>query len=190
GIVPAKPETGYGYIQAKEKDGQIRGVSRFVEKPDLSTAESYLASGDYFWNSGMFVFKARAYLDALQQFCPQIFSICESCANSAVKDLDFIRIDKAEFSECPSDSIDYAIMEKAGNVKMVPLDAEWNDVGSWSSLWETLPRDEQNNALIGDIISIDTRNTLVHSLDKDKLIVTSGLDDITILATKNALLVA
>src|SRR5690606_14021601 len=138
----------------------------------------------------MFVFKARAYLDALQQFCPQIFSICESCAKGAVKDLDFIRIDKAEFSECPSDSIDYAIMEKAGNVKMVPLDADWNDVGSWRSLWETLPRDEQNNALIGDIISIDTRNTLVHSLDKDKLIVTIGVDDITIVETKNALLVA
>lgn len=190
GIVPSKPETGYGYIQAKEKSGEIRGVSRFVEKPDLSTAESYLASGDYFWNSGMFVFKARAYLEALQQFCPQIYSICESCANGAVKDLDFIRIDKTEFSECPSDSIDYAIMEKAGNVKMVPLDADWNDVGSWSSLWETLPKDEQNNALIGDIISIDTRNTLVHSLDKDKLIVTIGLDDITIVETKNALLVA
>jgi len=188
GVVPRRAETGYGYIQSAEKSGAVRNVSRFVEKPDADTAAHYLASGDYFWNSGMFVFRADSYLDALARFQPAMLAACQQAISHAGKDLDFLRVSKAHFNDCPSDSIDYAVMEQADNVSMVPLDAGWNDVGSWQSLWEISKQDEQGNAFIGDVIGLNTRNTLVHSLDK--LVVTLGLDDTVVVDTPDALLVA
>lgn len=188
GIVPRHAETGYGYIQCAEKSGATRKVNRFVEKPDAETAEQYLRSGDHFWNSGMFVFRARSYLDALARYQPGMLQACEQAMVHASKDLDFLRVDREHFSQCPSDSIDYAIMEQADNVSMVPLDADWNDIGSWHALWEISEHDGHGNAFIGDVIGMDTHNTLVHSLDK--LVVTLGLDDTIVVDTPDALLIS
>lgn len=188
GINPTKAETGFGYIKAIDSESTAKTVECFVEKPDLETALKYVASGDYYWNSGMFVFKATAYLAALDKFNPQINLCCEQALAKANTDLDFIRLDKATFEQSPDDSIDYAVMERADNVVVVPMDAGWSDVGSWSSLWDIAEKDEHNNALIGDVISINSRNTLVHS--GNKLVATIGVDDLVIVDTKDALLVA
>jgi mannose-1-phosphate guanylyltransferase/mannose-6-phosphate isomerase len=188
GVVPTHPETGYGYLQSQEKSGNVRHVSRFVEKPDLPTAEQYLAAGDHFWNSGMFVFRARAYLDALLQHQPEMAGVCREAFDNASTDLDFIRISKAHFSPCPSDSIDYAVMERAERVRMVPLDAGWSDVGGWHSLWAISDKDENGNVAIGDVLPLDTHNCLIHS--RNKLVVTLGMEDTVIVDTSDALLVA
>ncbi|MEX1198748.1 MAG: mannose-1-phosphate guanylyltransferase/mannose-6-phosphate isomerase [Pseudohongiellaceae bacterium] len=188
GVVPTHPETGYGYLQSQEKSGNVRHVIRFVEKPDHPTAEQYLAAGDHFWNSGMFVFRARAYLDALMRFQPTMAEVCREAFENASTDLDFIRISKAHFSPCPSDSIDYAVMEQAEQVRMVPLDAGWSDVGGWHSLWEISDKDENGNVSIGDVLPMDSHNNLVHS--REKLVVTLGMEDTVIVDTKDALLVA
>ncbi len=191
GIVPNSPETGYGYIKANKSQPSeldVLSVESFVEKPDLDTAQAYLASGEYFWNSGMFVFKASAYLAALQEFAPDMHQTCEKSMSLATEDLDFTRVDKDCFAASPDDSIDYAIMEKASNVNVVPLDANWSDVGSWSSLWDIAEKDEDQNAHIGDVISIGSKNTLVHNTDK--LVATIGLENVVIVDTKDALLVA
>ena len=190
GIVPAHPETGYGYIQSVEKSGVSRQVKNFVEKPDLEKATQYVQSGDYFWNSGMFVFKASVYLQALETLCPEILQICQNTMAAAIKDLDFIRLPKDEFEASPADSIDYAVMERSENVKVVPLSADWSDIGSWSSLWNTLGKDKNNNALLGDCLAFDSHNTLIHNTSKDKLVVTIGVDNLAIIETKNALLIA
>ena len=188
GINPTKAETGFGYIKAVKSDSKTKAVECFVEKPDLETALEYVASGDYYWNSGMFVFKASAYLAALDKFNPQINLCCKQALAKANTDLDFIRLDKATFEQSPDDSIDYAVMERADNVVVVPMDAGWSDVGSWSSLWEIADKDEHNNAAIGDVMSINSRDTLVHS--QNKLVATIGVDDLVIVDTKDALLVA
>lgn len=188
GVVPTHPETGYGYLQSQEKSGDVRRVSRFVEKPDRPTAEQYLAAGDHFWNSGMFVFRARAYLDALGRHQPKMAEVCREAFENASTDLDFIRISKAHFSPCPSDSIDYAVMERAEQVRMVPLDAGWSDVGGWHSLWAISEKDENGNVAIGDVMPLDTRNTLIHG--REKLVVTLGMEDTVIVDTSDALLVA
>ncbi|MFT4925949.1 MAG: mannose-1-phosphate guanylyltransferase/mannose-6-phosphate isomerase, partial [Phenylobacterium sp.] len=191
GIVADQPETGYGYIKAASAESETAHalpVEKFVEKPDRQTAEKYIASGDYYWNSGMFVFKASAYLDVLQQTNPAIVSCCHQAYDKAQSDLDFLRIDKASFEPCPDDSIDYAVMEKASNVMVVPMNAGWNDIGSWSSLWEISDKDADNNVHIGDVISIDSNNNLVHS--GQKLIATIGIENVVIIETKDALLVA
>lgn len=197
GIVADRPETGYGYLkvdnagalQSDPVDGlQMLPVTQFVEKPDAQTAQQYIDSGDYFWNSGMFVFKASAYLHALQQSNPAIVSCCIEACDKAKADLDFIRIDKSSFALCPDDSIDYAVMEKADNVVAVALNAGWNDVGSWGSLWDIASKDEHNNAIFGDVIAINSHNNLIHNTDK--LVATIGLDNIVIVDTKDALLVA
>ena len=188
GINPTKAETGFGYIKALDSESIAKPVECFVEKPDIETALKYVTSGDYYWNSGMFVFKAEAYLAALDKFNPQINISCAQALAKARVDMDFIRLDKASFEQSPDDSIDYAVMEQADNVVAVPMDAGWSDMGSWSSLWDVAEKDENSNALIGDVISINSRNTLVHS--ENKLVATIGLDDVVIVDTKDALLVA
>lgn len=191
GIVADKPETGYGYIKsdkATESDSSFYEVESFVEKPDLATAQQYIESGEYYWNSGMFVFKASVYIQALEKANPQIITFCKEAIEKAQNDLDFIRIDKASFKKCPDDSIDYAVMERADNVVVVPMDAGWSDLGSWSSLWEISDKDADDNAYIGDVISLHSKNNLVHS--KDKLVATIGLENIVIVETKDALLVS
>ncbi|TFH72257.1 mannose-1-phosphate guanylyltransferase/mannose-6-phosphate isomerase [Gammaproteobacteria bacterium LSUCC0112] len=190
GIVPSHAETGYGYIQVAHRDGPCLPVTSFVEKPDLATAEHYLKSGHYLWNSGMFVFKATAYLAALKKTQPAIVEHCERALNAARNDLDFVRVNADAFAACPGDSIDYAVMEKANNVRVVPLDAGWSDIGGWRAIWEILDKDANNTASIGDVINISTHNTLVHNDNKNKLVVTIGLDDLIVVDTKNALLVA
>ena len=134
GIVPTEPETGYGYIKRDTlQHGPAFNVAAFVEKPDAETAKHYLDSGDYYWNSGMFAFKAGTFLNELEKFNPEMLAICRQALNAAKVDLDFVRLDKTLFSTCPADSIDYAVMENTDKAVVIPLDADWNDVGSWSS---------------------------------------------------------
>ena len=150
GIVPKAPETGYGYIKAVPDGGAPVDVEKFVEKPDEATAARYLADGGYFWNSGMFLFQASAYLEELQRLAPEMYKACRQSMDAKSLDGDFVRPDAEAFKACPSDSIDYAVMEKSGNAMMVPLDAGWSDVGSWSALHDVSPRDERGNTLIGE----------------------------------------
>jgi len=187
GIVPTYAETGYGYIRAGEGDNS-RIISEFLEKPDSSIAQRYIDSGDYFWNSGMFMFKASTYLNAIEQFSPDIFNACKKAMSSKKEDLDFVRVNKDAFSVCPSDSIDYAVMEKTESGVMVPLDAGWSDVGSWASLWSVCNKDEAGNAVRGDVLLEGTSNCYVQS--EDKLIATIGLSDTVIVQTDDTILVA
>ncbi|KPQ27985.1 MAG: mannose-1-phosphate guanylyltransferase/mannose-6-phosphate isomerase [Marinobacter excellens HL-55] len=189
GIVPAHAETGYGYIQqGPELADDSYGVDRFVEKPDQKTAEQYLASGDYLWNSGMFMFGARQYLAELQKHRPDILAICQAAVDDASEDLHFTRINESTFSECPEDSIDYAVMEKTSNAAVVALDAGWSDIGSWSALWEVSEKDENGNSFSGDVIAHDTESTLVRA--ESRLVATVGVQNLVIIETKDALLVA
>ncbi len=185
GIVPDGPETGYGYIKAANGD-EIRPVERFVEKPDLSTAQAYVASGEYFWNSGMFLFKASRYLAELQKFNPAILDASRIAWQRARRDADFVRLDKESFAAVPSDSIDYAVMEKTAEGALVPLDAGWSDVGSWTALRDVSPQDADGNAHHGDVIAIDCHNTYAYG---DRLIALVGLDDVIVVETPDAVLV-
>ena len=185
GITPTHPETGYGYIQ--------RGVtpysmSRFVEKPDLETAQAYLSSGDYFWNSGMFMFRASRYLEELAKYQPAMLQACQAALAKGAQDMHFVRVDEAAFSACPADSIDYAVMEKTDSAAMVELDAGWSDIGSWSALWEVSPKDTQGNTLKGDVLTEDTHDTLVHA--SHRLVAAVGVRDLVIVETKDAVMVA
>ena len=188
GIVPTAPETGYGYIQRGDQQGEGFRVSRFVEKPDEQTAQSYLQSGDYFWNSGMFLFKAKTYLSELEKYQPDIYQACWNAMEKGQQDLDFFRLDKESFSQCPSDSIDYAVMEKTDTAVVVPLDAGWNDIGSWSALWELNEKDEKNNAISGDVLSFESEDCLIHA--DHRLVTTVGVDNLVVIETKDAVLVA
>jgi mannose-1-phosphate guanylyltransferase/mannose-6-phosphate isomerase len=204
GIVPSHAETGYGYIEIVGKSASDEGASnsntlqhsgvlnvlRFIEKPNLEKAKEYLVTGCHLWNSGMFVFRAGAYLTALKETQPEILASCQRAFEHAKADLDFIRVDRTHFSECPADSIDYAVMEKSSRVRVVPMSAGWNDIGSWRAIWDVLNKTEDGTACIGDVISLDSSNCLIHNTGKDKLIVTIGLNDIVVVDTKNALLVA
>jgi mannose-1-phosphate guanylyltransferase / mannose-6-phosphate isomerase len=185
GIKPTAPETGYGYIKASAGNG-VSAVERFVEKPDLATAQGYLASGEYYWNSGMFLFRASRYLEELHRFQPAIADACTKAWNAASRDADFTRLDKEAFAASPSDSIDYAVMEKTADAVVVPLDADWNDVGSWSALLEVSPQDAQGNAHHGDVIEIDCRNTYAYG---SRLIAMVGLQDVVVVETDDAVLV-
>ena len=188
GIKPTAPETGYGYILKGQAEGQLNRVDSFVEKPDAITAQKYLESGDYLWNSGMFVFTAKTYLTELKQFEPKILDACEAAMKLAVSDMDFIRPNKEAFALCPDNSIDYAVMEKTSNAKVISFSADWSDVGSWSSLWEVTDKDSSNNSIIGDVILADTKSCYIHS--NEKLTAILGLEDIVVVDTKDALLVA
>ncbi|TQQ42026.1 mannose-1-phosphate guanylyltransferase/mannose-6-phosphate isomerase [Vibrio cholerae] len=189
GIVPTAPETGYGYIKQGEVVGETAyRVAQFVEKPNLATAEQYLASGEYYWNSGMFLFKASRYLKELKAHRPDILHACELAMQGARGDLDFVRIEEASFTECPEDSIDYAVMEKTQDALVVPMDAGWSDVGSFSALWEVSPKDSQGNVMVGDVIAEQTRNSYIYA--QNKLVSTVGVDNLVIIETKDAVLVA
>lgn len=189
GIVPNKPETGYGYINAGDSIGDnCHSVAGFVEKPDMATAEKYIEQGGYYWNSGMFMFKASVYLEALERLAPEIYEACNDACNKATKDMDFLRIDEASFDKCPSDSIDYAIMEKVDNAVVIPVDIGWNDVGSWASLQDIGVGDLMNNTLIGDVESEASNNCYIRA--ESRLIVALGVDDLIIVETADALLVA
>jgi mannose-1-phosphate guanylyltransferase/mannose-6-phosphate isomerase len=199
GIVPTHPETGYGYIRAAvAKKADVYPIAEFVEKPDLATAKCYLKSGKYFWNSGMFVFKAAVYLQELQKYAPLILKHCSAAFEKAQHDLDFIRVDKTAFMKSPEDSIDYAIMEKAIMEKavtgetacavMVPLDAGWSDLGSWSSVWDVMKKDKNKNVIVGDVIAQDCRNSLFFA--EDHLIAAIGVDDLVVVDTSDALLIS
>ena len=189
GIVADSPETGYGYIHRGEKEGEEGYiVNQFVEKPNQETAQKYIDTGEYYWNSGMFLFKASRYLEELKNHFPEILNACEDSFESAHKDLDFIRIDEEIFKKCPSESIDYAVMEKTDQAIVVPMDAGWSDIGSWSAIWDVSAKDESGNRVLGDVVTDDSRNCLVHS--EDRLVSILGLDDIVVVDTKDAVLVA
>ncbi|MCC2638939.1 MAG: mannose-phosphate guanylyltransferase/mannose-6-phosphate isomerase [Moraxellaceae bacterium] len=189
GIIPTAAETGYGYIRRGAAIGEgTFEVAAFVEKPDLKTAQDYLASGRYDWNSGMFLFRASTFLAELGSFRPDILAACQTALAAAQGDLDFVRVDIEAFKACPADSIDYAVMEKTAHAAVVPLAAGWNDVGAFSALWEVSSKDENGNALQGDVIVYDTKNCLVES--ENGLVATVGLSDTVVIQTKDAVLVA
>jgi len=186
--VPQSAHTGYGYIQRGSELESGFMVKEFVEKPDLKTAQIYLGSGKHYWNSGMFLFKASCYLNELKAHRPDITQACEAALKNTSTDLDFIRVNKEEFLNCPDESIDCSVMENTQDAVVIPLDAGWNDIGSWNALWEESPKDQNGNAVKGDAILQDTRNCLIHS--NERLVATVGLDDIVIIDTKDAVMVA
>lgn len=188
GITPTGPETGYGYLRLGAGNEACRPVAAFVEKPDRKAAEGYLAQGGYVWNSGMFLFRASRYLEELGKYRPDILAACEKAVGGAARDADFLRVDKAAFLACPAESVDYAVMEKTGAAQVLPIDVGWSDVGSWSALWEVHEHDENGNAFDGDVMAVDCRNTYVRA-DK-RLVSVIGMDDVVVVDTDDALLVA
>ncbi len=186
GIRASAPETGFGYIQAAAGEG-VRRVLRFVEKPDADTARAYLASGDYVWNSGMFLFRASRYLDEIARFRPDILDAVRRAFDAASRDGDFVRLERGAFAASPSDSIDYAVMEKTSDARVLPVDIGWNDVGSWSALWDVSDQDEHGNAGHGDVIAVDSRNSYAYSR---RLVALVGVDDLVVVETDDAVLVA
>lgn len=194
GIVPTAPETGYGYIQRGDAlildsdKSDAYAVAEFVEKPDLVTAQHYIEKGSYYWNSGMFLFKASRYLSELKQHRPDIFDACQKSMAAISPDLDFIRVDKTAFTSCPDDSIDYAVMEKTLDAVVVPMDAGWSDVGSWSSLWEISEKDGMGNVSQGDVLLHNSANNYIFA--ESSLVTTVGVTDLVIVQTKDAMLVA
>uniref|UniRef100_UPI0029816950 mannose-1-phosphate guanylyltransferase/mannose-6-phosphate isomerase n=1 Tax=Photobacterium leiognathi TaxID=553611 RepID=UPI0029816950 len=183
------PETGYGYIHRGEAlNNDAYCVDAFVEKPQLETAKAYVASGEYYWNSGMFLFKASRYLSELEQYAPEILAACQASIDNSSVDLDFIRLAKDIFITCPDDSIDYAVMENTKDAVVVPMDANWSDVGSWSALWEVNEKDAFGNATRGDVLVENTTNSYIYS--QDKLVATVGVEGLVVVETKDAVLVA
>lgn len=191
GIVPTHAETGYGYIRADRSKPLSEGiwpVAEFVEKPDEATAESYLEAGSYTWNSGMFLFQPRVLLEELRKFQPDLVRCAEAAVTAASEDSDFIRLDNSEFAKAASISIDYALMEQTDRAAVVPLECGWSDVGAWSALWELAERNRDGNAIEGDVIAVDTGNSYVRSTHR--LVATVGVDDLVVIETPDAVLVA
>lgn len=195
GVTPDRPETGYGYIQSgvvSEDDKAIATVLRFVEKPDAATAQSYLDSGGYFWNAGMFVLRASVWLKALGTFRPDILAATQLAWDKGSVDAKFFRPGKAEFSSVPAESVDYAVMERCPgsnfSIKMVPLNAGWSDLGAWDAVWGVLPKDSAGNAHRGDVLTIDSRNTLVHATSR--LVTLVGVENLVVVETADAVLIA
>ncbi|MGA8708739.1 MAG: mannose-1-phosphate guanylyltransferase/mannose-6-phosphate isomerase [Steroidobacteraceae bacterium] len=188
GVIPKSPETGYGYIRRGRREGDAFRIAQFVEKPDLARAQSYLDSGEYYWNSGMFLFRARRYLEELEKFAPDIASVVRTAFARATRDLDFTRIDAGTFASCRSESIDYAVMEKTEDAVVIPLDAGWSDVGSWASLHDACDHDANGNTLRGDVIVENTRNSYLYS--ESRLVAAVGLHDYVVVETKDAVMVA
>jgi len=189
GIRPERPETGFGYIRHGDAVGDGYHVDQFVEKPDLATAQSYVADGGYDWNSGMFLFKASRYLDELGTHAPDMLAAVREAHAKASVDLDFVRVDRDAFARVPDDSIDYAVMEKTRRAAVIPVSCAWSDIGSWSALWQTAAHDAQGNAREGDTLPINTRNSLLRSHDRH-LLATVGVDDLIVVTTPDATLVA
>ena len=188
GIVPKAPETGYGYIQRGAPQGAAYAIARFVEKPDVARARQFLEAGDYYWNSGMFLFRAGRYLAELERLAPQMAAACRAAFEAGHADLDFTRLDAHAFERCPSDSIDYAVMEKTAGAVVVPLDAGWSDVGSWSALYEASEADADGNVAHGDVLAEDSAGCYLYA--ESRLVATVGLKDHVVVETKDAVLVA
>jgi mannose-1-phosphate guanylyltransferase / mannose-6-phosphate isomerase len=188
GVVPKTPETGYGYIRRGEALGEAWRIERFVEKPERARAEEFVASGEYYWNSGMFVFSARRYLDELRRLAPDIAAACELASASAQRDLDFTRVDAAAFAACRSESIDYAVMEKTSSAVVVPLDAGWSDVGSWATLHDACDKDANGNVCKGDVLTEDSFGNYLYA--ESRMVAAVGLRDHVVVETKDAVLVA
>ncbi|HLB41644.1 MAG TPA: mannose-1-phosphate guanylyltransferase/mannose-6-phosphate isomerase [Gammaproteobacteria bacterium] len=190
GISPTKPEIGYGYIKISQplNGGNAYGVERFIEKPDLQAAETYLASGQYYWNSGIFMFRASQYLAELEKYAPDILHVCKQTIRHIIKDLDFVRLNENIFTTCPSDSIDYAVMEKTKNIVLVPLQTMWSDIGSWSALYEIQESNQDGNILIGDVIVEEVKNSYLRA--ESRMLAVVGVTDHIIVETSDAVLVA
>jgi mannose-1-phosphate guanylyltransferase / mannose-6-phosphate isomerase len=192
GVTPDRPETGFGYIRSAAAGGAARVVSQFVEKPDLATAERYVADSSYSWNGGMFVLRASTWLKALERFRPDILEATRKAWATRAIDERFVRPSKAEFAVVPSESVDYAVMERCPgsgiDIRMVPLNAGWNDLGAWDAVWQVAPKDEAGNAVLGDAILTDSRNSMVHATDR--LVGLVGLDNVIVIETADAVLVA
>ena len=191
GIVASTPETGYGYIRQGAALADTPGahqVAAFVEKPDLGTAESYVAAGDYYWNSGMFLFRAADYLKELETLRPDILDASRAALDAATLDLDFVRIDPAAFEACPSESVDYAVMEHTGCAAVVPADMAWNDIGAWSALWNVADKDATGNAVRGDVMLENARNNFVRA--ETRMVAMLGVSDLVVVETADVVLVA
>lgn len=188
GILPDGPETAYGYIKKAQKNGNSYQVESFVEKPDLDTAKQYLASGEYLWNSGMFMFQAASYLDELKTHSPEIFASCQQAFLASKKETDFRRIPQELFSLSPSDSIDYAVIEHTTKAVVVPLDAGWNDLGAWDALWDNADKDNQGNAVIGDVCLQDVKNSYIQA--GSRLVSVLGMEDAIVIETADCVLVS
>jgi mannose-1-phosphate guanylyltransferase/mannose-6-phosphate isomerase len=194
GIVPSAPETGYGYIlkgdsiSAECRGAEAMAIGRFVEKPDLETARRYVASGDYFWNSGIFMFLATRILEELTNLAPEIVTACKSAFDGKTTDLDFYRLNADAFAACPSDSIDYAVMEKTRRGAILPLYADWNDLGSWSALWDVKEKDENQNVRVGDVFTHDVTHCYLHATTR--MIAAVGLRNLVVVETPDAVLVS
>ncbi len=186
GIVPQAVETGFGYIQAAAGEG-VRKVFRFVEKPDVATAQHYLDEGGYYWNSGMFLFRASRFLDELERYRPDMLAAVRAACADMRRDGEFLRLDREAFAASPSESIDYAVMENTGAAMVLPVDIGWNDVGSWSALWEVSEQDADGNAHHGDVIAVDTRNSYAYAR---RLVALVGVDNLIVVETDDAILVA
>lgn len=189
GVVPSSPETGYGYIKCGASlEPELYELERFVEKPDAATAQAYVDSGSYLWNSGMFLLRAQTYLDELEQFQPEILNACRGSMAGAQVDMDFVRPDPQLFANCPSDSIDYAVMEKTDRGGVVSLDCGWSDVGAWSALWDVAQRDDNGNAAKGDVILDNCKNSYFRS--DARLVAATGVENLVVVETADAVLVA
>lgn len=188
GIVPDGPHTGFGYIKIGSEQGAGFVVDKFVEKPIVEVAQDYVNSGKYYWNSGMFLFRASRYLEELKKFRPDIYEVCQSSMENTEADFDFLRVDRERFEACPSESVDYAVMEKTADAVVVPMDAGWNDIGTWSSLWDVSEKDENANSIHGDVIHHNCNNSYIKS--EDKLVAAIGLDDLVIVSTKDVVMVS
>jgi len=189
GVVPTRAETGYGYIRCgTELSEGVAELAEFVEKPDADTAERYVAAGNYLWNSGMFLFRADRYLEALERHSPAIYEACEAAMADAETDLDFLRPQQDAFLACPSDSIDYAVMEHTDSGVVVSLDCGWSDIGAWSALWEVGDADGDGNVIEGDVFAHDTRNSYLRS--ETRLVTTTGVENLVVVETADAILVA
>jgi len=189
GVQPNKPEIGYGYIEVDNSEkNEYYNIISFTEKPNLKAAKKYLNSGNHYWNSGIFIFKASVYLNELKKYEPEIFTICKKSCVKPPKDLDFIRLDNEEFYKCPNKSIDYAVMEKTNNGAVVPFDGSWSDIGSWEALWSSKVKDSNNNVSEGDVVLKKVQNSYIHS--SNRLIVANDISDLIIIDTQDALLVS
>ena len=188
GVVPTNPNTGFGYIKKGKEVVEGYEVENFSEKPNYETAKEFYQSGNYLWNSGIFLFQAKTFLKELKKYRPDILKLCEKSLTDLTGDLDFLRVNKDHFDKISPESLDYAVMEKTSESVVIPMDAGWNDAGSWNALWEINEKDVNMNALKGDIFVHDTNNSLIHS--DDKLIVCIGIRDLVIVSTKDALLIS
>ena len=191
GIKPSAPETGYGYIKSAAELEGVPGafaVERFVEKPDRATAQNYLAAGGYYWNSGMFLFSAKSFLKEMERLEPAMLGFCRDAITHAHRDMDFIRLGEVAFLACPSQSIDYAIMEHVPNAAVVPVEMGWSDVGSWQSLWDISPRNAEGNTILGDVVTEKAVNSYIRS--EGPLVAVVGVENLVVVATKDAVLVS